>query len=1321
MKQTTINSFFKSEKKPDTSSNGNNSNSNNVNNNNNKNNNNNIDDDDYDFFQDLDDEDLGIAPPSTKSTSTPTPTPTPTPPTSLSQPGIVASSTPSLSLPKLSPSKLNLKNIKTNLINNNVNETKPTAETINSIPDKSNPEIKITTATSKLSLTTTPSKGKIDSFFKPVSTPSSQESVGNNSNNNLFSQFEKEEKESKSTSTPSRPKRAASAKITNNNNINNNTRKRKTIDVEEEEEEQEEEEEFTQLKEQEQDTKMELAEDTDTSNLDDFKFDSSPTISSSSKVSTTKSLSSVSSTSTTKSISVPSTPSKNKKKPMDDDDFDFEDDQDMDTSSPPLTPKKSSSSTSVPSTPSKNKFGKLSKKETEERLSFLVDIKDSLQRGKDDPNYDPRTLYIPKQAMAKFTPFERQFWEIKSKHYDTVVFFKKGKFYELYENDADIGHQLLHLKMTDRVNMRMVGVPESSFNQWSSKLIQLGYKVAKVDQMETSIGASKRQSEKGGAGKTDSIITRELTSILTAGTLLDETLISDHNSTYLMSIKHDDYNKQFGICFVDVSIGSFFLSTFTDDNGGTQLETLLLQTMPKEIIYEKNAIGTEAMNLLKRVLAPVKPIMNARDSLTEYLDPLETLAKIKEIRGCIPDDLNEMKNDTMALSALGACVSYLMDIRIGKGVLDQARFKYFNPLDVENALILDGQCLVNLEIFNNSTDGSSEGTLYKLMDRCSTAFGKRMFRQWICRPLANKALIQDRQNAIDHLKSNPSLMQSITALLLKLPDLERMISRIKSKSSKIQDLISVLNHFESIHNQIDSFENIDKIASNHLKSCLLFDNNQNNNIDNNNNNQDDGDEEDLGISQEKKTYLVNNISTNNYPNLSNHIEKVRESFEYDRENDQIIPSKGLFKEFDDCQEKIKAYEDKLDTHLQEQKEFFGSNKLDYKHMGKEIYQLEVPVAIATKKKLGSEYQIKSHSKVVNRYHTPFICKVLPKLLEERDTLDVLSREILKKIQENFSTHFSQYMRAVQCLAQLDCILSLYKVSTQSTIPMCRPEFLEAPRGFLQIKDMRHPCISSKATDEFIPNDLSLNTTDNPPSVMVLTGPNMGGKSTLLRQTCLLVIMAQLGCYVPATQCSMSIVDRIFTRLGANDNILAGQSTFMVELQETCNVLKHATNRSLVILDELGRGTSTFDGYSIAYSVLNYIAHHIESLCIFATHYQSLANEPAVIDKISTSYMTCQVDEEQKKVVFLYKLAKGICENSYGLHVASMTGLPKSIIAKAEEKAKQFEKESTISSYIHGTIHKSELVKRIASSFASKDIKELILLQKTLLSKNNIDN
>ncbi|GAM20051.1 hypothetical protein SAMD00019534_032260 [Acytostelium subglobosum LB1] len=974
-----------------------------------------------------------------------------------------------------------------------------------------------------------------------------------------------------------------------------------------------------------------------------------------------------------------------------DDDFDF-DDEVVSTPSKsrgksaaaPSTPKKSASkATSSASTPTRKTPAQTKKEKNEERYGWLEDVKDANQLPVGHPDYDARTLHIPQQALAKLSAFERQYWEIKSMCYDTVVFFKKGKFYELYEGDADIGHEKFGLKMTDRVNMRMVGVPESSFPGWASKFILAGYKVSRVDQVESRISMDKRQNQFGAASAKDSIIKRELTSIMTIGTLVDEAFLPDTSYNYLMAIKEDEYKREFGVCFVDTSIGLFNLCTFVDDENQSQLETLLLQTMPREVLIEKGGVSPQTVATIKKVLHNQKYLLASR-CVTDYWDAELTLATLKdhrkEMADPMPEPLPSVQDKLIMMCAMGAIFAYLEETKLAKQIIGQSRFTLYNPMSDASSLILDGQCLINLEVFNNTTDGSKEGSLFRVLNRCSTAFGQRMLKQWVCRPLCNRDLINARLDTVQYLGENNEVFTKLMAIFTRIPDLERMISRIQARHSKLPDLVLVLDTLERCQKSLEEIDCVDEIGSKLLRDYAT-----------------------VGIG---------------FPNLKPLLGKMRDSFTYERSTDTLTPSLGLSPEYDKCKEKITEIELKLENYLLEQKKFFSSTSVCYKNIGKEHYQIEVPVAALQRVKLPTTYSLKSEQKGAKRYYTPFIEKQTKELSEYQDELIGLSKEVIVRIQESFNENASVWCQAVNTLAHIDCLLSLAKVSLLSTMPMCRPEIVgNSANAYLEVQEMRHPAITIQGGSDFIPNDLVLgkrpDAAKTNPCTMVLTGPNMGGKSTLLRQACILVIMAQMGCYVPATMCRMSLVDRIFTRLGANDNILAGQSTFMIELQETSNVLRYATQRSLVIMDELGRGTSTFDGYSIAYSVLNQITNHIKCLCMFATHYQSLANEPKVSDAISKCYMSCHVDELAKKVIFLYKLCEGVCPSSYGMLVGGMAGIPVEVVHRAEEKAKQFERESTISSYIHGTTSTMDAAKKIVQCCKSKDYAKLVELWKNI--------
>jgi len=407
---------------------------------------------------------------------------------------------------------------------------------------------------------------------------------------------------------------------------------------------------------------------------------------------------------------------------------------------------------------------------------------------------------------------------------------------------------------------------------------------------------------------------------------------------------------------------------------------------------------------------------------------------------------------------------------------------------------------------------------------------------------------------------------------------------------------------------------------------------------------------------------------------------------FDREQAKIkgliIPQPGFEKDYDRVQKEITGLERQLEAHLDSQRQFFGDPSICYRHMGTTMYQLEISTATLKKTPAPESFVIMSQTKTTNRYYTPIIKNCLKRLDIEKDNLEDIRKELLNRQLAKFDAHYQQWISVVQHLAELDALLSLSLTSSSAAGgPVCRPVFLSQNdcKPFFSVTDLRHPCIVPRVGSDFIPNDIQLGSENDEeiPRVILLTGPNMGGKSTLLRQACIAVIMAQMGCFVTATRCILSPVDRIFTRIGASDDIISGQSTFMVELQETSNILRHATAHSLVILDELGRGTSTYDGYSIAFAVLlHLISTTIGCRVLFSTHYHKLTQEFVSDPRIGLYHMSCFVDDERKDVTFLYKLTRGICPKSYGMNVARMAGIPERIVNRAEEVALQFERTSS---------------------------------------------
>lgn len=877
--------------------------------------------------------------------------------------------------------------------------------------------------------------------------------------------------------------------------------------------------------------------------------------------------------------------------------------------------------------------------EPSDRYPWLAHIQDADRHSRDHPDYDPRTLFIPPIAWNNFSPFEKQYWEIKCKFWDTIVFFKKGKFYELYENDATVGHQLFDLKLTDRVNMRMVGVPEASLDQWANQFVAKGFKIARVDQMESALGKDMRERTESKK-KEDKVIRRELASVLTAGTLVDGGMLQDDMATYCVAIKETicDGKSVFGIAFVDTATAQFYLAHFADDIDMTRFETFVAQTRPGELLLEKGGISTKALRILKNNTSPTT-IWNYLKPDKEFLSAEKTRMKLdgeayfdKTVEDGIdawPAALRAAKEKEQTFSALGALVWYLSLLKIERDLITCGNFSWYDPIRKASSLVLDGQSLINLEIFANTFDGSPEGTLFSMLNRCITPFGKRMLRQWVCHPLADANKINQRFDAVDALNADGTIMDRFTASLSRLPDLERLISRVHAGRCKPQDFVRVLEGFEQVEytmSMLNSFGAAGEGVLGQLISAM--------------------------------------------PDLAGALEQWKDTFERSqaKDNGLFIPQPGIEEDFDESQERIDNVLKALDKLLTRARKDLGSTAIKFTDNGKEIYQLEIPIKV--KASIPKEWRQMSATKAVKRWYSPELEKLVQELKEEQETHGQVVKALAGRFFARFDQEYTVWLAAIKIVAQLDCLISLAKASSALGSPSCRPEFIEDPqvRSVLDFQMLRHPCIET--TTNFIPNDIALGGAD--PSITLLTGANAAGKSTILRMTCVAVIMAQIGCYVPCESARMTPVDRIMSRLGAQDNIFAGQSTFMVELSETKKILSEATPRSLVILDELGRGTSSYDGVAVAQAVLHHIATHIGALGYFATHYHSLATEFQTHPEIAAKRMAVKVEHDIRDVTFLYRLEEGVAEGSYGMHCAAMCGIADKIIDRAEQAAQRWE-------------------------------------------------
>lgn len=927
------------------------------------------------------------------------------------------------------------------------------------------------------------------------------------------------------------------------------------------------------------------------------------------------------------------------------------------------------------------------------KLDFLKpeNIKDAKGRKADHPDYNPRTLHVPESFIIKQTPGMRQWWQLKSQHYDCVLFFKVGKFYELYHMDAGIGVQELGFTFM-RGEFAHTGFPEIAYDRMSTTLVQRGYKVARVEQTETPDMMADRCKKMKGCTRFDKVVKREICQLTNKGTQVFGQQVAltqaKHQLNYMLSVvEKSDTNggtSRYGVCYIDTSIGDFHLGEFDDDKQCSRLLTLLAHNPPVLILYERSGVSPRTAGIFKTMLSN-----SIREPLavdTEMWSSTKTLKFLAEnyfsAKNNWPDVVRGMQDASdhlgftateeasLSLKALGGCIWYLKNGYLDQQIMSMARYHLYIPPDnlgvdgqskapivvqrMNKHMVLDSITISNLKITGD------EHSLLGQLDSCCTKFGKRMFHYWVCSPSCEPEVIRDRQEAVTELLEDNECLQNVRQLLGELPDLERLVAQIhtfgnrdrlkshpdgraiffedKSYSKKkITDFILTLKGFERCKALPALFKG--------CRSQLL-----------------------VGLSQ------LPAADGGEFPDMLEQLDYFANAFDHEEAKKEgvIAPGKGIDDEFDEIEEEIVEINKELKAYLKDQEKYFGC-RLSFFGNDKKRYQIEVPESNA--KRAGNEYALESQKKGAKRYHTEETRTFVKRIISAEERRNSVLKDLSRRIFEKFSAQFPMWRRCYEMVGSLDVLASLAEYARNQG-NTCVPELVEtAPNGqpIFEIDNGYHPCMNAS---DFISNGLKLGGELAP--LALLTGPNMGGKSTLMRQVGLIAIMVQIGSRVPATSCRMSLIDRIFTRLGAQDDIMAGQSTFLVELSETSAILKHATVNSLVLLDELGRGTATYDGTAIAASVVGFLAD-IGCRCLFSTHYHSLVDNFHAHARVSLGHMACLVENEgetddptQETVTFLYKYTGGPCPKSYGFNAAKLAGMPHTIIKRAYDLSKSVE-------------------------------------------------
>eukprot|EP00916_Digyalum_oweni_P023307 GHVL01038711.1.p1 GENE.GHVL01038711.1~~GHVL01038711.1.p1 ORF type:complete len:1149 (-),score=242.96 GHVL01038711.1:13-3459(-) len=910
------------------------------------------------------------------------------------------------------------------------------------------------------------------------------------------------------------------------------------------------------------------------------------------------------------------------------------------------------------------------------------------------PNYDGSTLWVPKDektakrllanlqsGTAHWTPAMAQYWTIKSDHFDKVVLFKLGKFYEMVYFDAIIGNKVLDLKWMGHSVKPHVGFPESSLHYQSSRLVAAGYKVVVVEQMETPDEAAKR------TGKSSATVQREVCEVFTKGTVTHDAMLGP-DASFLLSVWFSDSDDALGICFLDVSTHRMFVGSL----GGSEIEkmssfkTVLSQICPNEIVFKPEDMPLEASKIVSSMPCPPQySPLGAFSSHPTYVNELVD----ETFKDC---PLSEMQNFNTRV-AVAMMVEYLKSILVADKVLKFAHVEKYEPV-CQRFMTIDASALQNLEILETQ-EGKAQGSLFHLLNQTSTFFGGRLFKRWLCSPLTSIDELEKRLSTVDFFKENPQLADQSRKKLKELPDIERSMARVCAlglqaergavyfgdvTDKKMREFVEILNSFEAMQAIVDEFRQFQ------LPTRL-------------------------------KTLTTREQDGGKYPKLGDFILEMKQSLIIDESRQpgsrtmmgsQWVPRLGIDENYDLIVERISKIKNQLEE-LRESysKKLKNSAVTEFVH-SKFRYEIEVAES-AIPSSFKSEVDVTSSRKGYIRFQTDDVRELTADLDLEDQALKDAMYPFMQNLFKRFYEQHERFRNALSCVGEIDVLLSLAKISSHQ---MCRPKLSvsDSKRGILVLKKCRHP-VAELSIDRFVPNDVILNPpTDekDETSVMIVTGPNMGGKSTLLRQAAICIIMAQVGCYVPADECIMTPVDKLFTRIGGRDAILEGKSTFLVEMEETSSILRTATENSFAIIDELGRGTSTFDGTAIALASLQYIARDIKCRCLFATHFHLLSDEFDGDPNVRNFHMSAHSDQTLGgNVTLLYTLQSGACPSSLGLNVAKVAGLPTQVIESGRQKAEKF-------GYLTKKCHKLFRLREAVNFFLTDNLDKIMCQKESLI-------
>jgi DNA mismatch repair protein MutS len=840
------------------------------------------------------------------------------------------------------------------------------------------------------------------------------------------------------------------------------------------------------------------------------------------------------------------------------------------------------------------------------------------------------------------TPLMRQYSAIKKEHPNALLFFRLGDFYELFFDDAILAARELQITLTSRnkekgIAVPMCGVPYHAAEGYISKLIRRGFKVAVCEQVEDTRLAKK-------------LVRREVTRVVTPGTAADSSLNAEDNN-FLAAIA--TVGDRTGFAALDLSTGEFRATEFAGESAVRRIQEELEQLRPKEILYGSSAPLFENRDGVRKnngaTGVPARPAANssatpaparATGGITETpLDdwifaPDHALPLLENHFGVLSLEGFGLAGKHAAGSAAGAILYYIRSTQRGK--LDHVdRIGFYER---QNCLVLDAVTVRNLELIEPLFSGTDAGvTLFRCMDATVTPMGKRLLRTWMLRPSLDRTEIEGRLDAVEAQVKDTIRREELRRALEGILDLERLLSRVTLETANPRDVLALAVSLARIPRVREIMAEFSAQRITALHHAI----------------------DELGDLREKidRTLVPEPPLT-----LS----------------DGGVIAPGVDKDLDelrDLSRNSKQYLAQVETRERE-RTGIGSLKVKFNS----IFGYYIEISKANLHLSPADYERKQTLVNAERFTTPELKEYESKILDAQEKIVEIERRLFAELRSSIAAEAKRIRQTALALAEVDVLGCLAHIAALRNY--CRPRFenLDDPAhaGDLEIIEGRHPVIELQelpaGSDRFIPNDLFLNSSsvdyaaNTVPSsmqnIIVLTGPNMGGKSTYLRQAALIVIMGQMGSFVPARSARLGIVDRVFTRIGASDNVARGRSTFMVEMTETAAILHTATARSLILLDEVGRGTSTYDGLAIAWAAVEYLHARVRAKTLFATHYFELTELAEQLSGVKNYHVS--VKEVGGSVIFLRRVEPGAADRSYGIEVAKLAGLPHEVVVRARE-------------------------------------------------------